>query len=152
MNKKVTARLNELVNKMAENSFLMPDGFSDVIDLQANDYSYKTYVGNRSLRDRYIGIYIVLGGEEITEVFFSSDGRIIVKKEVSVNLSMNKFLELVELIYNEKHSFVNHNEGARKLRKSIREATQRIKSIEKEIKSYREQLDGLKQLKTSKHE
>jgi hypothetical protein len=152
MNKKVTARLNELVNKMAENSFLMPDGFSDVIDLQANDYSYKTYVGNRRLHDRYIGIYIMLDGKEITEVFFSSDGRIIVKKEVSVNLSMNKFLELVELIYNEKHSFANHNEGARKLRKSIREATQKIKSIEKEIKSYREQLDGLKHLKTSKHE
>lgn len=144
--KKVKDRLNNLVNKMAQNSFLMPDSFSDVIDLQANEYSYKTYVGTRELSGRYIIIYITLEGEDIIEVVFSRDEEIIVKKSIDVVFSLRKFLELFELIYEEKHSFSNHDEGARKLRKSIREAKGRIKTIEKEIQSYRDQLEGLKNL------
>ena len=144
--KKVKDRLNNLVNKMAQNSFLMPDAFSDVIDLQANDYSYKTYVGNRCLSSRYVIIYITLEGEDIIEVVFSRNEDIIIKKSIDVVFSLAKFLKLIELIYEEKHSFSNHNEGSRKLRKSIREAKEKIKNIEKEIQSYKDQLEGLKNL------
>ena len=144
--KKVKDRLNNLVNKMAQNSFLMPDAFSDVIDLQANDYSYKTYVGKRDLTSRYIIVYITLEGEDIIEVIFRNKEDIIIKKSIDVVFSLAKVLKLIELIYEEKHSFSNHNEGARKLRKSIREAKERIKTIEKEIQSYKDQLEGLNNL------
>jgi hypothetical protein len=151
--KKQLAELNELINKMAQNHFLLPSNYSDKIQMMSHDFSYRTYVAesSRNSKGRYINfeLYNELDVKFI-DVHFRGDRTVEVSKDVTVTFSLSKILEVIKAIYQEKHSFENHAEGIKPLKEKISNNLSRIKSIQKENEELRLQIEGLKQLNQTK--
>jgi len=126
---------------MESNHFLLPDSFSDLIELDLSNFSYKTYVGTRG-KGRYIHIEITKDNEEKLTINFHGQ-KITTDEDVSKISAISTILNYVELIYKEKHSFENHETGIKDLKKKIRREKDTIKSAQKEIESLRNQIQGI---------
>jgi hypothetical protein len=137
----------DLVSKMEQNTFLLPDVFSEVIDMMFEEWSYKTYVGTRGL-GRYIVFYIYKDDPNkcIYEMVFRNED-IEIKQSISeVNLTANKIYQFVEAIYKEKHSFEMFDDSLKTLRKKLRYTKEQKKNIEKEIKKINQEILDAKKL------
>ena len=88
---------------MESNHFLLPDGFSDLIELDLSNFSYKTYVGTRG-KGRYIHIEITKDNEEKLTINFHNE-KITTDEDLSKISSISTILNYVELIYKEKHRY-----------------------------------------------
>lgn len=148
--KQIIAQLIERISVMEHNDYLLPQTWSDIIDMTFHDWSYKTYKGDGRGKDRYINIHIVKAGADVLVIEFrSNDSIYLIQPESTKMYKISDALDFINAIYEEKHSFENHNEGARKLRKDIREKQQRVKDYLKEIEGLKKQLTGLKELSKS---
>ena len=140
-------RIEELISKMETNHFLLPDSWSDEVQMVLEDFSYKTYVSApRSYGDkRYINLEIYVDGK-ITEIDFRGKEiktqQTIGKKPVSVM----DVLYYLEAIYKEKHSFENHDQGIRKLKEDLKGVRGYIKSYKKNEESILSQIRDAQKL------
>jgi hypothetical protein len=137
-------RLKELVSKMELNHYLLPEAFSDEIEMTFENFSYKTYVGGRG-KGRYITFHIFLEDRREIQIMFRNES-ISTNEDIGKRFSLATILIYIELIYAEKHSFENHSEGIKPLKNKIRKEFDRITSAKKEIKSLREQIKGMQEL------
>ena len=117
MKKKIESIL-DFIRKMEQNTFLLNDGFSDTTPLLSAEYEYRTYVGGRGDNARYIQIELSrLGIKEIEIKIRGKD--ILIEKKIDKTFSINDCYNIIELIFNEVHSFKNHDEGIRKIKNDI---------------------------------
>lgn len=137
----------DLVSKMEQNTFLLPDGFSEVIDMMFEEWSYKTYVGTRGL-GRYVIFYIYKDDPNkcIYEMIFQ-DKDIEIKQSISeIKLTANKIYQFVEAIYKEKHSFEMFDDSLKSLRKKLRSKKEQKIEIEKEIQKINQEILDAKKI------
>jgi len=137
----------DLVSKMEQNTFLLPDAFTEVVDMMFEDWSYKTYVGTRG-SGRYIIFYIYKDepSECIYEIVFRDEEIQIKQSILEKSLTANKIYQFVEAIYKEKHSFEMFDDSLKTLRKKLRTKKEQKKNIEKEIKKINQEIIDAKKL------
>ena len=147
--KEIKQTIIGLISTMESNTFLLPDSWSDDMQMSTRDMSYKTYVGSRGA-GRYINIVmsspelnieIDIRGEEIT-----LDKMGLFQKRVQPK----QVLELIQAIYNEKYSFRESAEGLTKLRKEIAEKRASINRNKSELLVLQKQVEDY--LKLNKKE
>lgn len=138
MKKKIEGIL-DFIRKMEQNTFLLKDNYSDTIPLLSCDYEYRTYVGNRGDKDRFINIDLFQLGVEKLKIQFRKN-EIRLDKPVDYKFSIDDAYKIVELIFEEVHSFKNHDEGVRKLKQSIINKQKRIKQEQEELSKMQIQL------------
>ena len=140
-----------MIKGMENNTFLLPDSWTDLVQMASRPFSYKTYVGGRG-NDRYINIEVYLSEKNFNGRIFAINIR---KDIVSIDgynlfgkrLSPVDVHKIIKDIYVEKHSFENHNEGERAIRTKMTSLRQSIKSAKENLIKLEEQLLDLKNLK-----
>ncbi len=137
--------IERMVTAMNANTFLLPNGWSDRIDMDLQDWSYVTYCSRST--SLYINIDIYKEEEKIFEFHFNF-GKINVTSLLGVSVTPKKMYDYIKLIYDEKHSFSEHDEGLKSLREKLRDERNKIKSANKQIKELTSQMEGLKQLQS----
>jgi len=146
--KQKLGRIEELISKMETNHFLLPDSWSNEVQMVLEDFSYKTYVSApRSYGDkRYINLEIYVDGKIKTKIDFRGKEiqtlQTIGKKSVSVT----DILYYLEAIYKEKHSFENHDQGIRKLKADLKRVRGYVKSYKEDEESILSQIRDAKKL------
>jgi hypothetical protein len=137
----------DLLSKMEQNTFLLPDGFTEVVDMMFEEWSYKTYVGKRGA-GRYIIFYIYKDdpNKEIYEIVFRGEEIQIKQSILEKSLTANKIYQFVEAIYKEKHSFEMFDDSLKTLRKDLRSKKQKKEAIEKEIQKLNQKIIDAKKL------
>jgi len=138
MKKNVEKEIVSLVQKMENNTFLLPDSWSSDIAMSNFDWSYKTYVGTRGC-SRYININIITILCTI-EISIRSNS-VFIQKPMSLKLSPENVLEYVQEIYNEKHSFKDYSEGKKSIRLKIKNLQQTIKESNDKIIKLKKELE-----------
>ena len=147
--KKKLVELNELINKMIKNHFLLPNSYSDKIQMLSHDFSYRTYVADnsRNVNNRYVNLEIYdISDCKIITIAFRQNNIVEICKDITLNFSLDKILEIVKAIYKEKHSFENHAEGIKPLKEKISLNIGRIRSLQKENEEIKLQIEGLQSL------
>lgn len=150
MKKQLYKEIIEMIRAMENNTFLLPDSWSELVQMASQPFSYKTYVGGRG-SDRYINIEIYNTGKEYAGSNFAVNLR---KDIVSIDgenvfgkrLRPAQIHGLIKDIYTEKHSFENHHEGERAIRTTIADCLKTISSSRKKIKELEQRLSDLKML------
>ena len=142
--KQIKKDLISIIEKMEINTYLLPESWSDEIQMATRDMSYKTYVGKRGI-GRYIN-FVIKSPKLNVDIDFRGD-------DVRVNTSIDKPIKVKEMyeavlaIYEEKHSFIDMAEGVSNLRKQISEKRRNIETAKKEIKILEQQIIDKLQLK-----
>lgn len=135
-----------MVKVMNGNHFLLPRTWSETIDIDLKDWSYRTYCADTSSSESlYIHIEIHKDEKQVVNFHFNKSD-IIISTSVENNITAKDMYDYISTIYNEKHSFSEHNEGLKALRKKIRKQKSIIKSAEKEIDMLEKEVQGLKDL------
>lgn len=151
MNKKqLHKEIIEMIKGMENNTFLLPDSWTDLVQMASHPFSYKTYVGGRG-NNRYINIEVYLSEKKFDGRAFTINIR---KEIVSVDgdnlfgkrLSPVDVHKIIKDIYVEKHSFENHNEGERAIREKMTSLRKSIKSAKDSLAKLEEQLSDLKKI------
>ena len=131
-----------LVEKMEQNTFLLPDKFSDYIQMHSKDIVYKTYVGTRGA-DRYIN-FTITDQKNVFEIGVRNNDIQISQSIYKKRLTPKKAYEYIHDIYIEKHSFIENAEGIKSLRKELRENRKHIQELKDKNKKLEKQIkDGL---------
>lgn len=138
MKKKIESIL-EFIRKMESNTFLLKDSWSDPIPMITTDYEYKTYVGHRGDKERYINIILLQLGVQKINIEFRKN-TIHISKPIDFKFSIDDLFNIIESIFNEVHSFKNHNEGLRSVRAKIIDCKKSIESKEKELDRLQQEL------------
>ena len=99
MKKKIESIL-DFIRKMEQNTFLLKDAHSDIIPLLNCDYEYRTYVGGRGDKDRYIHIELFQLGSEKMKIQFRKN-EIRLDKPVDYKFTLDDTYKIVELIFEE---------------------------------------------------
>jgi hypothetical protein len=137
---------NQILEKIAimeQNTFLFPPSWSDTIDMIDEDWSYKTYNSGSKGISRYHNIEIHYFNKKILDINFRGNSIQVIQDLDNKTVSFNDVLKYVTSIFDEKHSFKNHNEGKRKIRESINKNTQQIEQLKKDIALLKTQLIDL---------
>ena len=129
----------ELIRKMESNTFLLKDSWSETIPMITTDYEYRTYVGQRNDKDRYINIQLFKLGIEKVEILFRKK-EIHISKPIDFKFDINDLFNIVESIFNEVHSFKNHNEGLRLVKSKIIDCKRSIKLEEERLVKLQQEL------------
>ena len=144
-NKQYLEEIDKMIKVMYQNHFLLPNSWSDTINLDEHDWSYRTYC-DRSSRI-YINLEIYEDAKKVYDVKFRSH-------EIELNCPLGKVLKesdvynYVKIIYDEKHSFSEHDTGIKSLSAKITQEKRAIKNSTEKIENYKKEIEGLKQLKT----
>ena len=138
MKKNVEKEIVSLVQKMENNTFLLPDSWSSDVAMSNFDWSYKTYVGGRGCL-RYINVNIITMLCTI-EISIRSNS-VFIQKPMSLKLSPENVLEYVQEIYNEKHSFKEYSEGKKSIRLKIKNLQHIIKESNDKIIKLKKELE-----------
>jgi len=143
MKKELKKEILKFIENMEGNTFLLPESWSEEIQMETEDFAYKTYVGGRG-NGRYINIQITNG----VEITFRKNDIFVNNEDVfSKRITPQKVYDIVSAIYKEKHSFKNHSEGERKIRKEITKNKKTIKRIKKETDDLTKRLNDKKLIK-----
>lgn len=138
MKKKIESIL-DFIRKMEQNTFLLKDSWSETVPLLKSEYEYRTYVSIRGDKGRYIDIELYKLGVKFLDIKFREND-ILLNKPVHVNFSINDVYDIVEMIFEEVHSFRNHDEGLRKLKQDIINKKKRIKDDQSELSKLEQRL------------
>ncbi len=145
MNKKqYLEEIDRMIKVMYQNHFLLPNSWSDTINLDEHDWSYRTYCSRDN--SMYITLEIFEDAKKVYDIKFRSN-------EIELNCPLGKVLKesdvynYLKVIYDEKHSFSEHNEGIKSLRAKITQERTNIRNSNTKIEEYKNQIEGLKQLK-----
>lgn len=138
MKKKIES-IVDLIRKMESNKFLLKDSWSETIPMMTTDYEYRTYVGQRTDKDRYINIELFKLGIQKVEILFRKK-EIHISKPIDFKFDINDVFNIVESIFNEVHSFKNHDEGLRLVKSKIIDCKRSIKLEEERLVKLQQEL------------
>ena len=138
MKKKIES-IVDLIRKMESNKFLLKDSWSETIPMITTDYEYRTYVGQRTDKDRYINIELFKLGIQKVEILFRKK-EIHISKPIDFKFDINDVFNIVESIFNEVHSFKNHDEGLRLVKSKIIDCKRSIKLEEERLVKLQQEL------------
>lgn len=146
MNKKeIKEDILRMITQMECNTFLLPDSWSENIQMQHKDYMYRTYVGTRG-NSRYINLEKYIGNEKQLSILFRGNKIELSDGDIFKPINIKEIYNFIKEVYDELHSFKNHNEGARRIRKEISSRLQTISNAQNDIKKLKQQLEDLNQL------
>lgn len=145
-----------LIAKMEQNTFLLPESWSETMNMVSRSAHYRTYVGRRG-SDRYINIEYTKNDElynpkieDCYKINIKGNNIIIEKLVGSMKNEVDNILDIVEAIYKEKISFeimdgeiVKKRLKLKELKQQIIEQTKEFNTIKKCLLDY----DNLKQVK-----
>lgn len=151
MKKKIN-KILDLIRKMEQNTFLLPDSWSELFNMVSRSAHYKTYVGGRGDYSRYINIEYTKNDELYNPKQEDSYSITIRRNEIYLNkrLGENKnevdlVLDIVESIYKEKISFEIMDKVVATKRLKIKELREEIKRKTEEFNKLNSELkDGNK--------
>lgn len=132
-NLKIKNEILEKISKMENNTFLFPLSWSDKVQMKDHDWSYKLYNSGSKGTNRYHNIEIYSKNEKLIEINFRGNKIQTIQDLSEKIIRINDVYFYVSAIYDEMHSFENHDEGKRKIRVEIEEAYSNIKKIEDSI-------------------
>lgn len=147
--KEIKQTIIGLIRTMEGNTFLLPDSWSDDMQMSTRDMSYKTYVGSRGV-GRYINI--VVSSPELN-IEINVRGAEITLDKIGLfqkRVQPKQVLELIQAIYNEKYSFRESAEGLTKLRKELKEKRDYINRKKSEVVVIQKQIDDYLKLNNKK--
>lgn len=142
----VKKQILEKIAIMEQNTFLFPLSWTKTIDMIDEDWSYKTYNSGSKGTERYHNIEIHMFQTKALDINFRGDSIHVVQDLDSRAVTLNDVLKYVTAIFEEKHSFKNHNEGKRKIRETINRKTDEIEQLRKDIVLLKTQLNDLNKL------
>jgi hypothetical protein len=138
-----TQRVIELIEKMEQNTFLLPDNWSESINMATRDMSYKTYVGGRG-NNRYM-CFEILDGKDSISINIRNEDIMITQSLLKKRVTTKKVVNYIEDIYKEQHSFIDNVEGIKKLREEVRKNKESIAKLQNKNKNLEIQIkDALK--------
>ena len=155
MEKKLTKKnkidkILKLIFKMENNTFLLPDSWSELVLMTTRSANYKTYVGGRGY-NRYINIEYVKNDELYNPKQEDCYSITIRKNAIYLNkrLGENKnevdiVLDIVESIYKEKYSFEIMDNKVVENRRLLRELKETISATTKKFNKIKRELDDKK--------
>ena len=145
--KQLKAEIIQMIEAIEQNTFLFPLSWSDKIQMTNYDWEYKTYNSGSVGVNRYHNIEIHEREETVLIIDFRRENTIEVTQDLAKNnITLRQVHFYISAIYEELHTFKNHNEGARKIRKNITKKLAQIRTEKKELAVLRQQLTDLKQL------
>ena len=141
-----------MIEAMEKNTFLLPDSWTELVQLCDSPLAYKTYVGGRNA-NRYINIEIYNYEKRFDGRSFAINIR---KKNIEVDgdspfdkrVTAQQVHDIIAQIFKDKHSFENHNEGVRVKREKITSLTRQILTAKKEIKKLEQEIIDGEKVKT----
>ena len=132
---------------MEENTFLLPDSWSELFNMVSRSAHFKTYVGGRGDYNRYINIEYTKNDELYNPKQKDCYSITIRKNEVFINKRLGErkneielVLDIVEAIYKEKISFELMNKEVAKKRLKLKELRETIKSATNEFNKIKNEL------------
>jgi len=131
---------------MEQNTFLLPDSWSDSVQMTKADATYRTYVSSRG-GGRYINLEYRGRGETLNVEFRGNDIFVSNQDITKKSVTAKRLLEIVQSIYEEKHSFIESAEGIRGIREKIAQRKATIHSAKEGIKKLEVELSDLLLLK-----
>lgn len=137
--KQIKEEIIKMIKSMENNTFLLPESWSDLVQMSSQDYSYRTYVGSRG-NGRYINIEKYIDGGKVLSVEIRGNDIYISDHNLFKNIKPIYVYEFIKEVYKEKHSFENHNEGQRKVRKKIADLNKQISQNKKDITKLEQEL------------
>lgn len=140
-------KILNLIRKMESNTFLLPDSWSEEIQMVSENSTYRTYVGNRGDVNRYINIEYCQD-DSIYKIEFRKEDILLEKDIFETVNAVAKVYEIVSRIYKEKHSFKLHDKTMTKKRKLLREKIKSQKTLDNEIKKLKLEIKDGKSLKS----
>lgn len=139
---------------MEENTFLLPDSWSELFIMNTRSAHFKTYVGGRGDYNRYINIEYTKNDELYNPKQEDCYSITIRKNEVYLNKRLGEkkndidlVLDIIEAIYKEKISFEIMNKEVAKKRLKLKELKQTIKSATEEFQKIKNELDSKTKIK-----
>lgn len=142
----IKKQILEKISIMEQNTFLFPLSWSEKIEMEDYSWSYKTYNSGSKGVSRYHNIEIYNSDIKILDINFRNSNIEIIQNLDLKAITYLDVLNYVSIIFDEKHSFKNHSEGKRKIRKSINEKKQLVKNNLKEIELLEQRLLDFKEL------
>lgn len=143
---KLKKEILDKISIMENNTFLFPKSWSDKIDMINEDWSYRTYHSGSTGGSRYHNLEIYTEGEKFLDIGFRGNSIRIEQDLDNKQIGFEDILFYVSAIFKELHSFKNHNEGKRVIRKKISEKMEAKKRIIKEIVDLKQQIIDFKLL------
>lgn len=128
-----------MVSLMEQNTFLLPDGWSDNIQMASCNAMYRTYVQKRGV-NRYMALEY---DDEKSKVRLTISRDSVGTTEtnlLSKRTTVKEAHRIVSAIYNEMHSFKDGAEGKASIRKEIREKRKKISDLKAEIVALEQRL------------
>ena len=145
--KKKIEKIIDLIRKMEQNTFLLPDSWSEVFNMVSRSAHYKTYVGGRGDGSRYISVEYTKNDELYNPKQEDCYSIAIRKNEVYLNKRLGEpknevdiVLDIVEAIYKEKLSFEIMDKEVAKKRMRIKELRNTIKTTTEEFNKLKDEL------------
>ena len=143
----VKKQILEKITIMEQNTFLFPKSWSETIDIIDEEWSYRTYNSGGFGNSRYHKVEIYLINKKILDINFRGTEIEVIQNLDVKPITYSDILKYITYIFNEKHSFKNHNEGKRKIRESIKRKIQDIETAKKLIIELKQQLADIDKLK-----
>ncbi|MFA6550889.1 MAG: hypothetical protein WCT36_06095 [Candidatus Gracilibacteria bacterium] len=146
-------KILDLIKKMEQNTFLLPDSWSEVLHMVSRSAHYKTYVGARNA-DRYINIEYTKNEELYNPKINDCYSITIRKNDVFLNKilgdtknEINTVLDIIEAIYKEKISFELMEKEVTKKRIKMKDLRETIKSATNEFNKLKDELEAKGKIK-----
>jgi hypothetical protein len=151
--KEKITKIISLIKKMEQNTFLLPDSWSELFNMVSRSAHYKTYVGGRGDYSRYIDIEYTKNDELYNPKQEDSYSITIRKNEVYLNKRLGDpqnevdlVLDIVEAIYKEKISFEIMDKEVATKRLKLKELKDSIKKSTDEFTKLKNELESSKQV------
>ncbi len=146
-------RIIYLIRKMEQNTFLLPDSWSDTLNMISRSAHYRTYVGGRGDYGRYINIEYTKN-EELYNPRQEDCYSITIRKDrVFLNKILGEtkneidiVLDIIEAIYKEKISFEIMDKQVAEKRLKLKELKEKIKANTEEFNKITGELKCVKNL------
>lgn len=138
--KQLKESIIEKIEKMEQNTFLFPHSWSDEVDMIDEDWKYKTYNSGSTGSRRYHNFEIYEEGQKIHDINFRGEQIEITQDLEKKAITLKEVEYYISAIYEEKHSFKNHNEGRRRIRKDLDQKRKDLISIKEQIEVLKKKL------------
>jgi hypothetical protein len=146
--KQKIAKIHSYIEKMEQNTFLLPDSWSEMFTMITRSAHYKTYVGGRGDNGRYINIEYTKNDElynpkqkDCYSIEFRKNEIYLQKRLGESKNEVDLVLDIVEAIYKEKISFEIMEKQVAKKREEMKNLRETIKSATAQFNKLKQELD-----------
>lgn len=138
MNKLLQEELNKYADALANNHFLVPNGWGDHHQLSNSEHTYRTYCNDKRA---YMQLEShVAGIQELSIILRKENGNwkvtlssIVLYQKFNLRKAESASMDLIKNIYSEIHCIDSSEVELKKVREAITEKTERKLALEKEI-------------------